>query len=179
MALINSGTCGADFKNGVIRISLIHSAVYSAHPIGDRPLLRQDRMVEYIDQGLHEFSFRIEGGSREERLTQIAQEAEVYGQAPMAVQAFPGNTKENLQPVHRIPSIKMDNPAVLLSAARKLDKEDAYLFRLFESTGKTQKVRISLTRVDVETAMTLHPFEVRILKYIPQEKCLFECGIFG
>ena len=179
LTVINSGTYGGDFKDGVIRISLIHSAVYSAHPIGDRPLLRQDRMLDYIDQGEREFSFRIEGGSRETCLRQIAQEAEVYGQAPMAVQAFPGNPKEDRKLLHRIPAITLDNPAVMLGAAKKLEKENAYLIRLFESTGQVQTVRVNLVRAGIETTIELNPFEVRTLKYIPQEKSLFECGIFG
>ena len=174
LTVINKGNYGVDFRDGVMRISLIHSAVYSAHPIGDRPLLVQDRLLPYIDQGEREFSFVIQAGKGIERMEHVTNEAVLFQEMPMAVQSFPSGEGEKAESV-----ICVDDPAVILSAWRKIDGQDAYMIRLFESTGKARKVKLSLPGRSYEQELLLKPFEVRTLRFVPGEVPLTECGILG
>ena len=90
----NQGNYGVDFMEGAMRISLLHSAVYSAHPIGDRPLLVQDRFLPYIDQGERSFAFEINGGDSEERREFVTREAVVFQEKPMRCRlSLPGKGK--------------------------------------------------------------------------------------
>ena len=69
-----------------------------------------------------------------------------------------------------------------MAAFRKISGQEAYLLRLFESTGSAQTVRITLKQADgkrLEKAVEAGPFEVKTLRYEPKEGTLEECGIFG
>lgn len=45
LTLLNNGVYGSDFAEGEIRTSLIRGAAYTAHPIGDRVIMPQDRFL--------------------------------------------------------------------------------------------------------------------------------------
>lgn len=174
LTVVNSGNYGADFLDGVMRISLLHSAVYSAHPIGDRPLLVQDRFLPYMDQGEREFSFLIQGGEGVARREQITREAMSYQEKPMAVQAFP--TGEGQKPDS---AVLLDSTGVELTAFRKLSGQEAYLIRLYESAGKASAVGIRLPELGIEKEVPVSSCEVKTLKLDPAARTLKECGIFG
>ncbi|HJC25440.1 MAG TPA: alpha-mannosidase [Candidatus Eisenbergiella merdavium] len=180
LTVLNQGNYGVDFRDGVMRISLLHSAVYSAHPIGDRPLLVQDRALPYIDQGEREFSFRIQAGEGRERRRLICREAQLFQEQPMTVAAFPSGLGEKADT-----AVTLDNPAVILAAFRKVYGEEAYLLRLFETTGSRQTARITVSEAgrkaeeNVKLEVELCAYEVKTLRYDMREKILTECGLFG
>lgn len=172
VTVLNKGNYGADFKDGKIRISLLHSAAYSAHPIGDRPLLVQDRFLPYMEQGERYFSFRIQCGEKKRRLENVAKEAVIFQEGVMTVPAFPSGEGEKSAPL-----METDNPSVILTAFRKVRGEEAYLIRLFESTGEKQKFTLSIGNIKKE--MEAEPFEIKTLRYEPQKESLVPCGLFG
>lgn len=174
LTVINRGNYGVDFLEGTMRISLLHSAVYSAHPIGDRPLLVQDRFLPYIDQGERSFSFEINAGDGEERRKWVTREAAVFQETPMSVSAFPSGEGKKEGPV-----ILVDNPAVVLSAFRKGTDDAYYLLRLFESTGTPQETGVHIPFLKQELSVSLGAFEVKTLRLSADGKRLEECGIFG
>ena len=174
LTVINKGNYGVDFMDGRMRISMLHSAVYSAHPIGDRPLLVQDRFLPYIDQGEREFSFEIQGGDAKTRRENITQEAILFQEAPVAIPAFPSGDGRKADSV-----VTVDNNAVCLSAFRKPEGQDAYLIRLFESTGTAQKTWISFAEQGISMEISLNPYEVKTLRLDLQKKRLQECSILG
>lgn len=174
LTVINQGNYGVDFMEGAMRISLLHSAVYSAHPIGDRPLLVQDRFLPYIDQGERSFAFEINGGDSEERREFVTREAVVFQEKPMAVPAFPSGEGEKGKPV-----ILVDNPAVVLGAFRKGTANDCYLLRLYESSGKKQTALVSLPALGLELPVAMGACEVKTLRLAADGSRLEECGIFG
>lgn len=178
LTVINSGNSGVDFKDGMIRISMLHSAVYSAHPIGDRPLLVQDRMLEYMDQGERSFSFRIEAGQKASRLRQIAQDADEFWQPPMAVQAFPGKITQENHSSFQNSFLTLDNSEVELAAMIET-APDEYLIRLFESTGNEQNACLCLPKAGLKKMLVMKPFEIKTFRYQKEKNTLEECGIFG
>lgn len=174
LTVLNKGNYGADFLEGTIGISLLHSAAYSAHPIGDRPLLVQDRMLPYIDQGERRFAFRIQGGEGTKRRTAVTNEAVLFQESPMAVQAFPAGEGDKAGS-----TVLIDDTGIILSAWRKQSGEEAYLIRLFESTGKEHRAKVELPEAGICQEFTFGAYEVKTLKYKPQERTLEESGIFG
>lgn len=186
LTVINSGNYGADFLDGVMRISLLHSAVYSAHPIGDRPLLVQDRFLPYMDQGEREFSFLIQGGAGAARREQITREAVNYQEKPMAVQAFPageGQKRESAScqesTICQESAICLESRGTELTALRKLPGQEAYLIRLYESAGKASEARLTLPLLGMEKDVKMSACEVKTLKLDMAAGTLKECGIFG
>lgn len=172
VTVLNRGNYGGDFKDGRIRISLLHSAVYSAHPIGDRPLLVQDRCLPYMEQGERNFSFRIQCGEKKERMKNVAKDAVLFQEGVVTVSAFPAGEGEKPNSFAEI-----DNPAVILSAFRKVRGEDAYILRLFETTGEKQKFSLRLGNITMEAEA--EPFEIKTFCYERKAEKLAPCGLFG
>lgn len=177
LTVINKGNYGVDFLEGTMRISLLHSAVYAAHPIGDRPLLVQDRFLPYIDQGERIFEFEMNAGDCRERREFITREAVCFQEAPMSVPAFPSGEAEGKEAPEGV--VCVDDPAVVLSALRRGKKEKEFLLRLFESTGQERKACVSVPVLHAQCQVLMHPFEVKTLKLSADGKTLEECGIFG
>jgi alpha-mannosidase len=51
LTVINDRTYGADCLDGELRLTLLRSPAYAAHPIHDRPVLPEDRYSPRQDQG--------------------------------------------------------------------------------------------------------------------------------
>lgn len=156
---INSGTYGMDFSDGVIRISMIHSAAYAAHPIEGRPLLVEDRALSYIDQGERRFRFRLEAGKANERRALICAAAMEFQETPMVFQVFPPGENRNPKLDTKVPLITLSDKSVVLSSMRQEGEE--YRIRLFETTGQNRSVKVTIPSCNVEQEVALGAYEVR------------------
>ena len=87
--MINERTYGADCARGELRLSLLRSPAYAAHPILDRPILPEDRYSPRNDQGERLFHFWLQGGPAAERLAAVDREALAHNEKPMALSFFP------------------------------------------------------------------------------------------
>jgi len=153
---INDGTYGVDFTKGTMRISMLHSAAYSAHPIGDRELLVQDRLLPYIDQGERMFRFRMEAGRCTPRRERISVEAQCFQEKPYIVQAFPSGEGQITAPM-----VILSNESVLLSAFRQEIDTGNYRIRLFETTGQTNRVTIELPFLGMRKDLEIGGYEIK------------------
>ncbi len=131
VTLINDGVYGSDFKDGEIRVSLLRSAGYSAHPIGDRPLVPQDRHSPRIDIGQRLFRFELGAGGVRERLDVIDREALALNERPMALSFFPSG-----QGVHPGDGPALGDSIVQCSALQWRD--GALQIRLFNPTDRAR-----------------------------------------
>ncbi len=75
LTCINDAVHGFDFSNDELRLSLLRSPAYAAHPVGDRSITAQDRYIPRMDQGVHNFRFWINAGPCSDRLDGIDREA--------------------------------------------------------------------------------------------------------
>lgn len=178
--VVNTGNYGADFKEGVIRMSLLHSAAYSAHPIGERTLLVQDRFLPYMEQGERNFAFLLQAGPGQERSARITRESIEYQEAPMVLQAFPAGIEGQPEEEEAAKSVVLcESEGVVLSTWREGTEPDGYLLRLFETQGKDQSALLRFPCQNMEEEIALKPYEVKTLQFKPKEAQLRECGILG
>ncbi len=64
--LYNKGVYSFSCEKNTMYATLLRGVAYCAHPIDKRPILFRDRFTPYIEQGRHEFSFRLVYGKCEE-----------------------------------------------------------------------------------------------------------------
>jgi len=108
--VVNKGIYGGSFTPSTIKLSLLRTPIYAAHPMGeDRMIAPHDRFVQHIDMGERRFTFRI---TTEEN---IAREAQIYNEAPQLLSFFPSGEGEK-----KGESIVVDNSSVILSSVRKM-----------------------------------------------------------
>lgn len=145
--VLNSGTYGGSFENSEIRISLIRTPVYSAHPVDGVDLAPNDRIYNHIDMGERNFEFRI---CVNEEFTDS--EAEIFNQKPFVLSFFPSGNGERAYS-----TVSIDNKNIILSALKT--EENGVLARLYNSAKDLQNCRLQVGENDFE--ITLEPFEVK------------------
>lgn len=156
LTVINDRTYGADFNRGELRLSLLRSPAYAAHPILDRPILPTDRYSPRIDQGERLFRFWLQGGPADERLELVDREALAHNERPMALSFFPngGGTAP-------APFVTLSDPVIQMTAAKQAEDGSGLILRLFEPTGKPRTALINLPFAGLSKQVSLNGFEVQ------------------
>ncbi len=151
LCILNKGTYGGSFTGSSIKLSLLRTPVYAAHPINDRPIAPHTRFLDHIDMGERRFSFRLTNFDDYER------KAQVYNEEPQLISFFPSGNGEK-----KSSAIVIDNPAILLSSIRK--KADKYILTLYNSSDKNQNVKIIISNLEKEIIESLGKYEFKIIE---------------
>jgi alpha-mannosidase len=165
LTCINTGAYGSDFTPERLRLTLLRSPAYCAHPIGERPLVPQDRHTARMDQGVRTFRFALNAGKVAERLAAIGREAEAVNEAPFAVNIFPTGSNAKNKPGS---GLQISDPAVLVPACKRTEDGKKWLIRLFEPTGEVRRVKLAWPAVRLNQTVPLKPFELLTLTVDPR-----------
>ena len=163
VTVINNGTYGGSFENGMIKISLLRTAVYSAHPVENVGLASEDRLYDHIDMGERSFKFRIFTNEK-----YADYEAEIFNQPPYVLAMFPSGDGEKTYP-----TVKLDNKNIVLSALK--DYDGGTLLRLYNSANSKQVC--SLKAGEENRGISFNPFEVKT--FVKTEDELKETDMLG
>lgn len=172
LTIINDGIYGSDSQNGEIRLSLLRSPGYCAHPIGDRPIMPQDRHSPHIDQGERLYSFWMNGGNTDKRLRHIDREALVKNEKPYTLSFFPSGS--GIMPK---PLISLNDDVVQMTTFKKSEVSEDYIIRLFEPTGTNRCTTITLHHTDIKKDISINGFEIKTLKYNIESGTLVEVNL--
>ncbi len=159
----NSGTYGGSFKDNEIRISLLRTPVYSAHPVDGIELAPDNRIYDHIDMGERSFSFRIFADEEH-----IDFEAEIFNQPPYVLSLFPSGIGERVDN-----PLVLNNKNIILSAFK--DYGENRLIRLYNSSGEAQTVTLCGEGLNEDIAFA--PFEVKT--FIKDKEGLTETNMMG
>jgi alpha-mannosidase len=159
LTVINDGTHGFDFAEGELRLSLLRSAAYAAHPVGDNiRIVPQDRLEPRIDQGERVFRFWVQGGEASNRFSVIGREAHVKNESPMVLSCSPPGTGKKLEPW-----IYLDDNVVQATSIKKAEVKNWLILRLFEPTGEPRSTKVTLPGRSLSFNVTLGGFEIKSL----------------
>lgn len=172
LTCVNDGTYGSDFSEDGLRLTLLRSPAYSAHPIHDRPLVPQDRYTPRIDQGERLFRFWFDGGDAKERMDMIDREALVRNEKPYVISFFPAGIGTEPKPF----AVLSDDVAQM-AAAKRAEDGNGLIVRLFEPTGQERTVTLSLPFCGMKEEVTLSPFEIKTLRIDPEKKTVVETDL--
>jgi alpha-mannosidase len=160
LSVVNDRTYGLDFSDNTLRLTLLRSPAYAAHPIYDRPLLPEDRYSPRQDQGERIFHFWLQGGNPADRREKIDREALAHNEIPMALSFFPSGMGETTAPLARL-----SDPVIQMTAVKKAEDGDGLILRLFEPTGQPRTTTLELPFAGASTEVHLNGFEVRTLHF--------------
>lgn len=148
VSVLNYGTYGGSFDGNEIRISLLRTPVYSAHPIDSSvELVLEDRAYDRIDMGERIFDFRL---CVNEKF--IDAEAESFNQKPYVLAMFPSGCGEKIEK-----PVSVDNRHIILTALKNTD--NGSLARFYNSTSKKQSMNAVVGDESITAEFT--PFEVK------------------
>jgi alpha-mannosidase len=159
LTVINDGTHGFDFADGELRISLLRSAAYAAHPVGDNiHIVPQDRFEPRIDQGERVFRFWVQGGEASQRFASIERDALIKNECPMVLSCSPPGTGEK-----PAPAIFLDDKVVVATTIKKAEDKNWLILRLFEPTGEDRTAKLTIPGRSLAFEITLGGFEIKTL----------------
>lgn len=161
VTLINDSVHGLDFtqENGM-RISLLRSAVFCAHPIEDRPIITNERFFPRIDQGERKYKFWLNAGETKDRLGKVERECDIVSEAPYALSFFPCG--DGVMPGE---FMNLSGDIIKVSAVKRAEKDEDLIVRLFNPTEFNQNATLSIPCVNnFKADLTFTKYEVKTLK---------------
>ncbi|MBO5105540.1 MAG: alpha-mannosidase [Clostridia bacterium] len=149
--VINRGTYGGSFTEKDIKISLLRTAVYSGHPIGDRDIVPHNRYCNHIDMGERSFSFRIVAEGN------IQAQAQLFNEAPRAISFFPSGDGEKMGSI-----VTLDNAEVIMSSFKKT--ADGYEVVLHNFADHDNNTELYIKPLNKKINLEFTKYELKILK---------------
>ncbi len=158
-SLINRGTYGSSYADGVLSMSLVRGVSYCAHPIGDRLIIPADKFVKKIDMGERDFFFRLDYAP-EEALERLAWE---YNVPPYACNVFPAESGLTAElPTEPVVPVISDRDVVLITM-KKQHGDTAYLLRLLNNC--TEEKSCTLTLAGQTLSLHFGRYEVKTVRF--------------
>lgn len=173
LTVINEGIHGFDYGDGELRLSLLRSAAYSGHPVGEGiSIVPQDRFEARIDQGERVFRFWVNGGDAAERFELIDREALIKNEPMVVLSCSPPGTGKNPSP-----TVQLSDGAVLITAVKMAEEHNWMIIRLFEPTGKERPARIVIPYMDLAFNVSLNAFEIKTMAVDLDTREIFEVDL--
>lgn len=160
VGLINDGVYGSSLDKGRLRVTLVRSPAYCAHPtLPQRPLIPQDRFTPHMDQGERQYEFLLTAGITAQVHRALPRKAEAFLQAPMLMSFFPdGKGKCFSSP------LRLEGDPVLISALKRADNGDGYILRLFNSLPDDARVVLHCEALRVHEAIAFSTYEIKTFR---------------
>ena len=146
--VVNRGIYGGSFTQSSIKLSLLRTPIYAAHPIEERTIAPHNRFTKHIDMGERSFNFRITSEK------DIAREAQIYNEQPQVLSFFPSGEGERKNSV-----ISIDNPEIILSSVKK--KDGKYVLTLYNATDKENDAQVLLIKENRKINVSLGKYELK------------------
>lgn len=154
-AVINTSTYGSSFKRGEIRMSVLRTPGYSAHPYENRQILPLDRFSPRIDIGERVFDYYLWAGEYEQINEQVDKIAVVEHQKPIVLNFNPSEQGQKAKPF-----CLLNNESIELITIRKCEDSEGYQIRLFNNLDRKTECIVNLPIFEYEKKLTFKPFEI-------------------
>ena len=138
LAVFNDGVYGSSCEGSTLKVTLLRSAAYTAHPLDDREILPQDRFTPHIDIGERLFRFALYGGSTVDVRRDAARRADAFNEQPMALSFFPSGDGE----LPAVP-LTLTGDTVQMTAFKAAEDGNGYIVRLFNPQPTAASVTLT------------------------------------
>lgn len=174
LTCVDDGVYGSSLHGGELRVSLLRSPGYSAHPIPGRTIMPQDRFLPRIDQGERRFRFWLRGGEAGERLAHVPREAQECNESPWSLSFYPAGSG-----TPAASAVTLQDDIVQLAAFMQSEDGRGYILRLFEPTGEERETVVSIPTLGISQSVALMGYEIKTLFLDPSAKLLAETDLLG
>ncbi|MCK5758684.1 MAG: alpha-mannosidase [Clostridiales bacterium] len=155
LGILNDCIYGSSCKDNVVRLTLLRSPAYSGHPIGDNPILIEDRYTPRIDQGERHYSFKLIFGDKKSVMKSIDRAGLEFNEKPMVLTAYPSGEGEKPDELLQISGKKIS-----LQAFKKAEDGNGYIMRLFNGNLKKSKATVVSKALEFELDIELGATEI-------------------
>ena len=186
LALFNDGIYGVNCEEGVVGLTLLRSAGYTASDFVMGRALQERQWAPRMEQGQRRYRFRLLGGEREALEPGLDRLALSFNDPPYVQPYNPiSPAYGGLEGSHRgradEPFMRLSPDSVVLWALKRSARhaegevgktpvrEEAYTLRLFESSGRAQTARLEIPSLGIDAAIELGGFEIATLRIEPED----------
>ncbi|MBN2355118.1 alpha-mannosidase [candidate division KSB1 bacterium] len=153
-AVINDSKCGYSVKDGDIRLTVFHSTAWSHH---NPEVVSEQDHPRYMEQGIHEFAYRLIPHSGDWRDARIPHQAEAF---LMPLISFPARVHPGRLP-GRHSFFTTDLSHVSLSAVKKAEDGDGIILRVVELHGLPAEGSIEIPALKKCFGCAVNPCEIK------------------
>ncbi len=155
LEIVTQDNFGSSYIDGKINLTLVKTATYCAHPVPNRPLLRDGIFIGKVDQGQRDFNFRLTVAKENE----LKRNADEFTEKPYALNVFP-TIDEKDDNGFKISSENADISFVTLKKARQVK---GYVMRLQNNSEKPARDRVKFG--DKTLGLDFGKYEVKTVVY--------------
>ena len=157
---INNGIYGSAFDEKAcdLKLTLLRSPSYCAHPIDGRVTMPQDRYMPYIEQGERDYSFRFVFDSREVLLDSAARLGQQFNMTPMLLSFYP----TGIGNLPSCPVLLERTDKVTMTAFKQAQDGCGNIIRLFNPTAQRQTARLRMAGTEAD--LSFAPWEIKTLR---------------
>ena len=133
-AILVSGrsTYGSSVEGSELRISLLRTAAYTAHPLGDRQIPPDARLMPHFDTDAQIFEFRLTAGDEPDLENRANRITQLYCEKPYAMSFFPSGNGTRPPEGMRLEG----DDCIVLSAMKRSEYGKGTVIRLFNPTAQ-------------------------------------------
>lgn len=154
ISLLNDSKCGYSVKDGNMQLTVLHSTAWSHH-IPDTVNVNDG--YRYMEQGIHEFTYKLVPHEGDWRYGDIARKSEEYLMKPIV---FLTNNHTGALP-ERNSFITLTGEGVSISAAKIAEDQNGWVLRCVELNGKETKAGIEIKSLKKSVDFTMKPCEIK------------------
>lgn len=166
VAIFDKSRYGGHFEDGTLYLSLVRGTTYCAHPIEDRKLIPDDRFTKKMDQGEHNYSFRVSVCDE----IDLDRKANEFNRKPYAVNVFPLGEMDTENEF----TVSVSNQNISLVTMKKSDKRDGYLLRLINNYKDTQETTLTVGKATQNVTFTKYQVKTFFYDGMLQELDMME-----
>jgi len=133
---------------------------------------RGDLPGKVFIQSFNPNHYSIQMAQEQDYTAFFEREAQIRNEAPVIRSFQPDGIGESLES-----GLVVDDPTVVVAAVKRAEKRKAVIIRLFESTGRRRKVRITEAAWGLRERINLNAFEIRTLIWDPKRRVLKETDL--
>lgn len=159
VGIVNTGSYGSDCDGSEIRMSVLRTPGYSAHPIDDRQILPEDRFSPRIDIGERLFDYVLCAGRADEISERIDSVSAVANQKPIALSYSPSSEGKKPLPFCLVP-----NTGLELVTVKPAKDGNGYILRLHNTYERSVSAEISFPIYKTAYTVKAEAFEIITLR---------------
>ena len=134
---------------------MLRSPAYSGHPLGDKPILIEDRYTPRIDQGERRYSFKIIFGDKKSILKTVDRKGIEFNEKPMVLTVYPSGEGEKPKKL-----LEISGKKISLQAFKKAEDGNGYILRLFNGYQKKSKATVTSKVLKFSMDIEMEPVEI-------------------
>ena len=153
-AIINDSKCGYSVKNGDIRLTIFHSTAWSHH---NPEIVEENDNCRYMEQGIHEFTYKLVPHSGDWRIANIPQKGEEKLLPPLVFHA--NQHKGELTSQNSFISTNLNNLSI--TVIKKAEESDGLVLRCVELHGHSARGTIVIKTLKRQFSFTIDTCEIK------------------